>query len=730
MKGVSKQKSLILGGMFWALLLGLMGCHQKEQTYQEKISRTPAKQQAEKVYMLETVDLQITPELSPMVSSLFLTEKALYFHVYENDIYREELTTPLPQKMDITFAEGERLKAFSVDGQENIVCIVQNEEGTYSVKSFSQAGKMLSEAELEGMDGAQEKLTVNKAAVDYEGNLYIKTADSIWLFRAGGQCVGQVEVPAEDMIDIGVSKEGKVYVTYYANGIEVILSEISFDNCRLEGNAVIPGNGQLFTGSTRGLLLFDSAYLYEYDTDTNSYSVPMDWVEHYVNTGTIQRVLKKADGSILAVVWNCGVQDTTGQPVELLRCMETTREEKLAAEGEKQELVLYSPNGANPSLQEVVVNFNKQSETYKVILEECEYTDTEEFSMAVNARLSGKNSPDLLAINYNYYNMYQDAGILEDLTPYLAKSECLDEEGYLEPVLKPFREGEVLYAIPKNFTLLALATGKEQAKSLQKGEGFSTERFVSYLEENEDVKFEWNGYSLGILKYCMQYGMDSFVDFEKGICNFNSDEFRSLVLRLEDMRFESDFYDSGVWNEIVESGEKIFTEVVISDFYSLEKMKIMYNREMRILGYPTTTGEMKTQLRPTAIMGILKNSQGKQGAWEFLEYYMLNYNVPEGFPTDRKSFEEEKTWAQKKTKEPHARVFAGNESINIYEVGKEQIEQIMEAIECAKPPIQEEEVISEILKEELTYYINKDKSLDETLDIIQNRAQLYLNENK
>lgn len=733
----TKHKSPLLAAMFLALLWGLSGC-QKGQMSKESVSRIPAKQQAENVYLVETTDLQVTPKISPIVSSLLLTEEALYFRTWENNIYREDLqksVAPIPRRLDISFVEGESLKTFLIDEQKKVVCIVQDAGGEYAIKCFSQEGELLSELPLKGIEGMQGQFTVNKAVVDNAGNFYMQTDTTIWLFRADGQYVGEVEIPAEYILDIGISKEGRVFVTYYANMIEVILSEVSFDNCRLEGNAVIPGNGRLFQGRTQGLLLFDSAYLYEYNPDTGKYTVPMDWVEHYVNTGTIQGLVKKADGSIYAVTWNCGVSDTASQPMELLCCTETTREEKAEKEGEKQEVLLLSPASPNPTLQAIVVDFNKQSEKYRVILEECEYTNDEDIRTLSNVRLSGKDSPDLLLINYMFYDIYKEAKILEDLTPYLAKSECWDKGSFLEPVLAPFVEGEAVYAIPKNFMIMTMVCRKSQAKNLQKKEGFSVERFVTYLEKNEDVKFEWDGYSIGILQYCMRYGMDDFVDFEKGNCDFTGDKFRNLFLRLEDMNFLSDF-QGNEWEEVIEEGGKIFSEDSIYDFYCMERLKSQYNGEMKVLGYPTTDGEMKTMLRPLCVLGILRNSRCKQGAWEFLEYYMLNYQGSEGFPSDKEAFEKEKALAQekrytydengKKTEAAHGTTWKGEK---LYAVEEVQIEQIMDAIECAEPVRQEEEIIFNMIREELTYYLNKDKSLDETLNIIQNRVQLYLKEN-
>lgn len=716
----------LIGILSMVMLLALSGC-QKDSDPIAAPGRVPARQQAENVYLVETTDLQVTPGVCPIESSLLLTEEGLYFRVWENDIYYEDVTAPAgqePQRLDIIFQEGESLQTFFVNDGGNIVCVVTNTAGDLTEKTFNRSGDLLSETALTGMENLPDPFLVNKAVEDGAGNLYIQTGACVLLFQADGQYRGEVDVPADFILDLGVSGDGRVYVTYYANMIDVLLSQVSFENCRLEGNAQIPGDGKLVTKKDKGFLLYDWAYLYEYDPGTDTYTVPMDWAEHYINGRMIRTLAKKEDGSIRVVTWNSSAQNRAEWPVELLRCTETTREEKQALEGQKQELVILSLRDSNPQVQELVVNFNKQSDRYHVTLEQYEATDNEYVNSIVSARTMGSDCPDLLLINYLDYGIYKEAKILEDLTPYLDGSEVLSREGFIESALAPLMEGEVVYAIPKSFAIETMLCRKSQVKSLKKQEGFSIENFIFYLENNDDVTFEWGGNPLEILQYCMRYGMEEFVDFEKGTCDFTGERFRNLVLRLQLMWFD---LQGSNWETVLDKGGKIFIEREISSFYDLEKQKVYNNGELAILGYPTSDGSMRTTLRPWDIISVLHNSRCKEGAWEFVEFYMQNFYSPH-FPSEKAAFEAQKAVAQDKNASHDTITDRSGNVIELHAVGKDQMQQIMEAIECAETVRIEEQVIMGFMLEELFYYMNGKKSLDDTLGVIQNKAQLYLDE--
>ncbi|MCM1568206.1 MAG: extracellular solute-binding protein [Roseburia sp.] len=729
MKKNSKRQGIILGLI---LLAGLAGCGQAAG--KETSGKEP---QAENVYHVETVDLQITPALTPAVSTWAVKNGTLYFMDWENHIYREELSPEgggKPEVLPILQKETEQLRYFFVGRQEEIGCMVQNAAGEYWVKRFSSEGEELSSVMLQSTGVDSEGFGIWKAAEDAEGFLYVQTAYSVFLFRADGRFIGEITAPEEKLIDMGISGEGKVYITYAAQLNRVMLARIDAENGRLDAAKDIPGNGRLYLAGSGGFYLLDNHYLYEYDTKEGAYRVLLDWIEHYVNAAMIQSIVSFAPEELGVISWNYA---DSNQPIDFLFLTETTREEKMAVTGEKQEVKLFTMSVGK--LNELVVNFNKENENYQVVLEEIDYGDIGDMELFINTRLMGKESPDLIDFDYSFFTTYRDAGVLADLTPYMTESEAYKKEAFLESAIEPFVRGEAVYALPKEFSVATFIGRTSQVESLKEHAGMSIEGFVEWLEQNPDVKFYRDGSRTALLQYCLRMGTYDLVDYESGTCNLDGREFKELLQRLEKLNFESGF-SAGEWEEIAQSREKILDVEYLRSFYDLEKLQLQFGTEMSLLGFPREDGALCTELNPMSILGILNRSEHKEGAWEFVEYFMEHYPMYSGFPTRKEDFEREKAAAGKKQYEKdekgkkyevaHDYKLVGGNVVEIFAVDKRQIEQIEEAIACAKTAPPERFELGDIIMEEYCCYLNGDKSLEECLDIMQNRAGLYLAESR
>ena len=235
----------------------------------------------------------------------------------------------------------------------------------------------------------------------------------------------------------------------------------------------------------------------------------------------------------------------------------------------------------------------------------------------------------------------------------------------------------------------------------------------------------------------MKFGLDEYVDWENGICSFEGQEFKDLMLRIKDTN-NSHAVNRGQWESFLLSDEILFAEVHLTDFYTLEKYAMDYGEELLFLGYPTIDGSLAGEARPEASLGIVANSKNKEGAWEFLKYYLLNYDVPYGIPTEKYSFEKE--WMEAQTpvytedkngewiEKPVSQFFYQNRMEPIYAMSEERAEHVHQVVESAKAVSKAAQALQNIIYEESGAYFYGNKSLEETVKIIQNRCQLYLDE--
>lgn len=402
--------------------------------------------------------------------------------------------------------------------------------------------------------------------------------------------------------------------------------------------------------------------------------------------------------------------------------------------GEKEEIVLVATDQIGNILQEFITEYNQQSEDYYITYEEL-FDTPQGYESAVNrlnARLVSGDSPDLVIINYNLFQVYLEAEALEDLSPYLYESHILKREDYLEKAISPFEQDGGLYGVPVAFTLQTLLAGGAGQKA---GPEWGIENFLEYMETNRDIVFEWSGNSFEILKFCLQYGIDGYVDYDAGTCRFDSEEFAQLLRRTEKLG-ETVARQSRPWYEVVEEGGTLITEQSIDSFTGLVKAGIRYENTVEHLGYPGADGMLKCRMLPDAAIGLAANSENKEAAWEILEQYLCYPFELYEFPAKRKDFEElfqaaiTRQYAAQEDGSREEQPVAYYRGEPIYALTGEQADAVLEAIEAAEPDNAARSHVRSIVLEEAQAYFNGQKTLEEVQRLMQSRVRLYLSEQK
>ena len=229
------------------------------------------------------------------------------------------------------------------------------------------------------------------------------------------------------------------------------------------------------------------------------------------------------------------------------------------------------------------------------------------------------------------------------------------------------------------------------------------------------------------------------MDFEKGVCSFDGQKFRELMERIKATQ-NIHAVPRGQWNSVKDSDAILFMETRLIDFFALEKKAAEYGEELIFLGYPSEAGSLVGEAWPEGSLAIAANSKEKEGAWEFLKYYILNYHRPYGVPAEKYRFEEqwksiqtpkyEEDVSGQKVEAPISHFFYQNQMEPIYALSEERANHIYEAVKSARPFTAEEQTILNIVYEESSGYFYGQKTLEETVDIIQNRCQLFLDEKR
>ena len=256
--------------------------------------------------------------------------------------------------------------------------------------------------------------------------------------------------------------------------------------------------------------------------------------------------------------------------------------------------------------------------------------------------------------------------------------------------------------------------------------GWTLEDIGAYIENNETdnknmtlFKYWDRNYAA---KELLSYSMDEFVDLDNGVCDFTSDSFTDFLNILMALPGEVDY-------SVDDDRSEAMQACMIYTFQSLQESKIMFGDDYVIKGYPTDDGREQHSLELIDAYSVMSGSKHKEGAWEFLKF-CLQSDVEGGYFTVNKSklqamIDEELAHAGEETE----RQFYTSVGVFDYHYAtQEEVEEVMRLINNASIRRDFDDEVIDIIIEETEGYFAGIKPVEEVVRIIQDRVQIYLDE--
>lgn len=358
---------------------------------------------------------------------------------------------------------------------------------------------------------------------------------------------------------------------------------------------------------------------------------------------------------------------------------------------------------------------------------------------------TGEACPDLILLNNYYLNvsMLIEDGYLEDLNPYLNESSIFDRADFLESVLDAYTFDGKLIAIPKHFMLHTLVGRESQLSHFQ---SWTTADMLAYGTEYPDASLLFGDYLYDYLQTLSLYKLP-FVKEENGAYTADKEQitqFLELIKRAGELPDPKVTYYPKYFTE----NHVLLCEGRIKDFYDIQFLRAMFTEDISYIGYPSNT-EKNVLLEGKFVYGIPVHAKQKDGAWAFLEFYLENAERMQGlFSTKTVDFE----W-QKQEALTHEGYIENEQGVLVTIDGgfvkstygmddwqyqakavTEKDIALAEALiaDAGNPFLYVNHAIPwmEIFNDEAPAYLEDQKSLEEVVDIIAGRLQIYMNEQK
>ncbi len=675
-----------------------------------------------------------------------------------NYLYRYNMNENKATRLSLELPENSDVSGMAPGADGSLIMIVNNntfemdEEGNVKDsksimeiwKVSMEDGSLLGSQDItELVAGKSDYAYVQHFCVDGQGNLYLSDGDN---------CIHIIDKEYKKVCDIdtgdwinnmAASKEGDVYITSYGSeGLQ--LKKVDLAGKKI-GDSVAGapsgyGNQSYYTGVSGSFLHSSSGGVSRVDTASGTVETLFDWLDVDINSDYVNYVGELSDGRIWAITRNYEISGSaTNELVFFTR--------KPSSEVPAKEEILYGTMWIGSDVKRNIINFNKTNQTYRIKVKEYGNDDYQAGLTQLNADMTTGNCPDIIGLDGLDYNQYANKGIFEDLYPYMEKTG-MDRQDFLENVLEAYEVDGKLYGIVPCFQI---STCMAKTSLVGERSGWTLTEMLDFVEGREAENIFDYGSRSSIFYYCIYNNIDEFINWETGECFFDGEGF------IRTLEFAAQFPEEFDYNSVQEEGtsSKLRSEKIllmqgsISSVQELQMMRGLFGEEISFVGYPNSE-KLGNLVQPTGgSMALSSKSKHKEGAWEFMQSFLseeyqdslISEHGGWGFPVRKESLEKQ---FEQDMKEEYYEDEDGNKTrqskttwgwddfeMEIYAATPEEIEAVRELIASAnKTGGNVDEQLTNIITEEAEPFFKGQKTAADVAQIIQNRIQIYVNENR
>ena len=388
------------------------------------------------------------------------------------------------------------------------------------------------------------------------------------------------------------------------------------------------------------------------------------------------------------------------------------------------------------NLEKAVAEFNRYSSGYRVEIVDyfSQAGNYEEASEKLKLDVVTGKAPDMIDVSGVDYSMFSEKGVLADLYAFMQENAEVSKEMLVQSVARAYEDEGHLYSIAPAFQLHSM-WGYGDVTGGRSGVTFG-ELFQILESSGKDLN-AITGFSADepVLTRLCTVSMDEFIDWEKRTCDFDGDYFKEVLSFAKEYTGN---YTGGAWSEMIHNREVVMSVGIISSVTDYQIQKELYGGDAAFIGYPVAEGSGTAVTFRGGEVAINARKEDQSGAWEFIKFYLLQGYDGQGFPVIQEQFDrvleaamtedyliEEDGRAEKFRKEYY---HDGGTDIFVYAATQEDVDTVIKLVESAENRFEFHSTIQNIINEEAEGYFSGQVDLENTVDKIQNRVSLLLQE--
>lgn len=576
---------------------------------------------------------------------------------------------------------------------------------------------------------------VGSISIKEDGGAFVSVESRLIYVDNTGKAQGSVE-SGSWINSIIVDDKGNCYAAYYGqNGLEC--RKADFASGTFTETLDIPSHGGKIVKKDDGNYIaasYDSVY--EYNVETKEETKLWDWINLDVTDVNTDSFDVNSDGSYSLVGYDYREDGIRYECVKIFK-------QAIDSENARKDII-YGCVNLDWDLRQAITDFNKSQTDYRIRVKtyydysgdwnEDEYNN----QLARYKADIADGSIDLISVNSTDYTGIQLAkkGAFLDLSEYY--STVANRGDYFENILDIFKVNDKDYFAVKTVSLISMIGNGEIFKGKT---GWTSQDLVELRKKYPDKEFLEYASKENALSTMVIFSLNSFMDYEKGTCDFNKQGFYDLLNFANTFPKEVNYDDYDAYGKMA-SGDIIVTELMLSNLRDLTMYRQIMGEDAVIIGPPNDQGT-RVQVIPNTMFAISSKTKVKEGCYQFLK--SLEKDNEEGRSSDYGLPVLKKAFYDNMEKEitPQTYVDENGETHEIdntwtigtdsgtIEIGKptqEEVDIIEDLLVNAKDTIRIDDQFAEIFLEEIQPFFEGKKTAEEVANVLQSRMKIYLSE--
>lgn len=614
----------------------------------------------------------------------------------------------------------------------------------YYIVSYDINGNLVNQVKMEA-ETEGEYYSVSAMTVADDGTIYLQDSNSeIIILDKDFQKKGSIDAQKAGYVYQMFAIGNKVFAigwdeNYTAQQLSVIENGVVSDQ-KYELPAIASA-GTIYAGnSTTNIYISTSNAIYGWNVEDADAKEVLDYIDSDIPAAYVEGLYSISDDEFLVVYedsyeWNTHFSKMT----------------KIKPEDVKEKTVVnLACYYLDSSVKNRIIEFNKENENYRVqVVTYSDYDTYDDYTAGItklNNDIAAGKIPDVFVlVDSMPIESYMEKGLFTDLKKFVEKDSSFSMDDFAPNVVRAGSKGDAWNILIPEYAIQTFV-GKESVVGTQPN--WTIADAESVMDQYADSQLLSETTRTAALMQGLGYMGDSFIDWKTGNCSFNTDAFISFLEFVNRFPEEISYEDEDYWNDYWQNYETIYRDnrvllrrsymSSIADMNSIEKGEM--GEKVTFVGFPTGTGT-GSYLLPTLEMAISDKSKVKDGAWEFLRYYLTDeYQNREDsyvFPILLSAMDKQ---VEKATEKPYYLDEKGEKveytdsyyldgiEIEIEPMTKERALEIRDFVLSVDQLMFTNDDITNLITEEAESFFSGQKSAKEVADIIQSRAQIYVSE--